>query len=229
MSIVERGARLSLDEARSILGDDVLGPQEVSQAFSGAPTELEMAIPFTREALITARRCGAMLVLRAARDGEGKALTILHLLERCPQVFDAKLLRKAGYQLKDEWGIALEPLAANDTCGSGWALVRKEVLEDSCNLSYDQQEVAVQRFADSLRVPVRRRTAVEGVYDTMLCFLVRKVRLLEHSWDWSSSATLDGGYLNVGGFSPTGMQILSFSRAIRHGRLGVCPTHQPRT
>jgi hypothetical protein len=70
---------------------------------------------------------------------------------------------------------------------------------------------------------------VEGVYDTLLCFLARKVRLLEHSWDWSRSATLDGGYLNVGGFGATGMQILSFSRAIRHGRLGVCPTYQPRT
>jgi hypothetical protein len=229
MSIVKHSPPLSLNEARSILGDDVLGPEEVSQAFGGAPTELEITIPFTREALITARQCGAMLVLRATRDNQGRALTILHLLDRCPQAFDAKLLRKAGYQLKDEWGIALEPLAASDTCDPGWALVRKDVLEDSCNLSYDEQEMAVERFVDLLGAPARRRTAVEGVYDTLLYFLAHRVRLLERSWDWSNSATLDGGYLNVGGFSPTGMQILSFSRAIRHGHLGVCPTYQPRT
>jgi hypothetical protein len=228
MATVEHGPPLRLSEARNILGDDVLGPQEVSQAFGVAPTEPESAIPFAREALITARRCGAMLVLRAARGAEGKALTILHMLDRYPQAFDAKLLRKVGYQLKDEWGIALEPLAARDTCAPGWTLVRKEVLEDSCNLPYDEQEVAVERFADALGAPARRRTAVEIVYDTLLCFRARKVRLLEHGWDWSNSATLDGGYLNVGGFSAAGMQILSFSRAIRHGRLGVCPTCQPR-
>jgi hypothetical protein len=225
---VEHCALLSLAEARTILGDDVLGPEEVAQAFGDAPTELGMTVPFTRAALIAARQWGAMLVLRAARDDQGKALTILHLLDRCPHAFDAKLLRKAGYQLKDEWGIALEPLAASDTCDPGWALVRKEVLEDSCNLSYDQQETALQRFAESLGAPARRRTAVEGVYDTLLCFLARGIRLLERSWDWSDSATLDGGFLNVGGFGPAGMQILSFSRAIRHGRLGVCPTYQAR-
>ena len=42
MSIVEHSPPLSLNEARSILGDDVLGPEEVSQAFGVAPTELEM-------------------------------------------------------------------------------------------------------------------------------------------------------------------------------------------
>jgi hypothetical protein len=226
--MVEQSPRLSLDEARSILGDDVLGPEEVSHAFGGAPPALEIPIPFTRAALINARQRDAMLVLRTAGDDQGRALTIVHLLERCPQAFDAKLLRKAGYQLKDEWGIALEPRAASDICDSGWALVRKEVLADTCNLAYDEQEAAVRRFADALGAPARRRTAVEVVYDTLLCFLARKVRLLEHSWDWSNSVTLDGGYLNIGGFSPTGMQILSFSRAIRHGRLGVCPTYQPR-
>jgi hypothetical protein len=226
---MEHSRRLSLSEARTILGDDVLGPEEVAQAFGGAATGLDVTIPFTREALTTARQCGAMLVWRAARDDQGRALTILRLLDRCPQAFDAKLLHKAGYQLKDEWGIALEPLAARDTCDPGWALVRKEVLEDSCNLSYDEQEMAVQRFAGSLGAPARRRSAVEGVYDTLLCFLTRGVRLLERSWDWSNSATVDGGFLNVGGFSPTGMQILSFSRAIRHGQLGVCPTYQLRT
>jgi hypothetical protein len=228
MSTVEHSPPLNLNEARSILGDDVLGPEEVSQV-GVAPIELGIAIPFTRAALITARQCGAMLVLRAARDDEGKEVTILRMLDRYPQAFDAKLLRKVGYQLKDEWGIALEPLAASDTCTPGWALVRKQVLGDSCNLPYDEQDVAVQRFANLLSAPARRRTAVEIVYDTLLCFLARKVRLLEHSWDWSGSATLDGGYLNVGSFSATGMQILSFSRAIRHGHLGVCPTYQPRT
>ena len=221
---------LRVDEARAILGDDVLGPEEVSQVF-GAPLQAELPreVPFSRDTLAAARQCGVMLVLRTAQPADSSALTILQILDRHPQAFDAKLLRTAGYLLKDEWGIALEPLAATETCTSGWALVRKEVMEDSCNLPYDEQEAAVQGFAALLGVPVRRRTVVEIVYDTVLYFRARNVRLLERSWDWSSSVTLDRAYLNVGGFSSSGMQILGFSRGIRHGRLGVCPTSQPLT
>lgn len=220
---------LRIDEVRAILGADLLGPEEVSHVFGAPPAELLPEIPFSRDTLAAARQCGAMLVLRTAQSADGSALTILQILDRYPQAFDAKLTRKAGYLLKDEWGIALEPLAATETCTPGWALVRKEVMEDSCNLPYDEQAVAVQRFGALLGVPVRRRTAVEIVYDIVLYFGARNVRLLERSWDWSSSLTLDRAYLNAGGFSSSGMQILGFSRGIRHGRLGVCPTSQPRT
>lgn len=221
---------LNTDEARAILGNDLLGSEEVSAAFGAPPrSESEAAIPFSREVLITARRCGAMLVLRSARDAEGTALTIVHMIDRHPPAFDTKLLRQSGYLLKDEWGIALEPLAAAETCTPGWALVRKDILEDSCNLPYDEQGAAIQRFAAALGLPVRRRTAVEIVYDTVLYFRARNFRLLEESWDWSSSVTADRACLNVGGFSSSGMQIIGFSPGIRHGRLGVCPTYQPQT
>ncbi len=221
---------LRVEEARAVLGGDFLGPEDVSQVFGAPPpAQLLCEVPFSRDTLTAARRCGVMLVLRTAQPVDGSALTILQILDRHPQAFDAKLARKAGYLLKDEWGIALEPLAATATCTSGWALVRKEVMEDSCNLPYDEQEAALQRCGALLGVPVRRRTAVEIVYDTVLYFRARTVRLLERSWDWSSSVTLDRAYLNVGGFSSSGMQILGFSRGIRHGRLGVCPTSQPLT
>jgi hypothetical protein len=116
----------------------------------------------------------------------------------------------------------LEPLAATDTCTFGWALVRKEILDETRNLAYDEQDEVVTRH----RVDVRRRTAVEAVYDTLLHFGARHARLLETTWDWTKSRTVDGGYLNVGGFGSTGLQILSFSRAVRHAALGVCPTRQ---
>jgi hypothetical protein len=46
-------------------------------------------------------------------------------------------------------------------------------------------------------------------------------------WDWSSSRTIDGGFLNLGRFNDAGMQVFSYSRAVRHGQLGVCPTRDP--
>jgi hypothetical protein len=222
-------ATVNLDEVRAILGDDLLGPREVERAFGTAVPRAGERIPFARDELIAARRQGEMLILRLASVGEQTPVTILHMLERFPEAFDKKLLRQVGYQLKDEWGIALEPLAASDICTPGWALVRKEILGDSCNLTYDEQGEALGRYAATLKVPataLRRRSAVEAVYDTLLYFVTRNTRLLEKTWDWSGSRTVDGGYLNVGGFTSTGMQILSFSRAVRHGGLGVCPTRQ---
>ncbi|HEX7407187.1 MAG TPA: hypothetical protein VF515_05985 [Candidatus Binatia bacterium] len=219
----------SVSQARTVLGDDVLGAEALANVLGQvSAAELRTEIPFTSAALAAARNSGMMLVLRLAQADDRVPLTIVQMLQRFPQAFDQKLLRQMGYQLKDEWGIALEPLAATETCTPGWALVRKDVLEDSCNLSYDEQDTAIRNYAAMLGdAAVRRRTAVEAVYDTLLYFEARKIRLLERSWDWSSSATLDGGYLNVGGFASAGMQVLSYSRAVRHGQLGVCPTCQP--
>lgn len=216
----------SLDEARAILGGDVLGPEQVRAAFGCIP---KTAVPFefTRAQLQAARAAGEMLVLRVAHLSDNTALTLLELVGRFPQAFDQRLLRQAGYQLKDDWGIELEPLAATETCAVEWALVRKQILDDSRNLAYDEQAAVLQRYAETLHIPaaaVRRRTAIEAVYDTVLYFAARGVRLLENAWDWSASRTVDGGYLNVGGFGSSGMQVLSYSTAVRHGALGVCPT-----
>jgi hypothetical protein len=223
-------ATLSVQDACAILADDVLGPDEVKAAFGLARVTAAPSIPFTRDQLAAARRAGEMLVLRVSQAGDDAPLTIVQMIQRFPDAFDKKLLRRVGYQLRDEWGIELEPLAATDTCTLGWALVRKEVLDESRNLAYDEQDVALRRHAAALGVAataVRRRAAVEAVYDTLLYWGARQVRLLERTWDWSASRTVDGGYLNVGGFTTGGMQILGFSRAVRHGGLGVCPTRQP--
>lgn len=220
----------SVRDARAILGDDVLGPEEVHAALGAVPTEAaQAAVPFTRAELVAARTAGEMLVLRVARLRDGTPLTLLQLVERFPAAFDQKLLRQMGYQLKDDWGIAREPLAATDTCALGWALARKDILDQSRNLAYEAQEVALADYAKTIGAAptvVRRRLGIEAVYDTLLYFVTRNVRLLANTWDWSSSRTLDGGYLNIGGFGASGMQILSFSRAVRHGGLGICPTWQ---
>jgi len=208
-----------------MLGRDVLGAAEVQLVF-GTPAAVP-ALPFGRADLEAAAHRGEMLVLRMGATAGGPPLTILEMLRRFPDAFDARYLRQVGYQLKDEWGIELEPRAGTDTCTTGWALVRKEVLAEARNLIYDDQACALQGYAARVGATVRRRSAVEIVYDTLLYFGARDTRLLQHTWDWSDSPTLDGGLLNVGGFGPTGLQILSYSKAVRHGGLSLCPTRQP--
>ena len=219
----------SVEAARAVLGDDVLGAPEIEVMIGALPAGADVPIPFSHDELRSAAKAGAMLVLRVTQTVDAAPLTILEMVKRFPEAFDQKLLRQMGYQLKDDWGIELEPLAASETCAPGWALVRKEILDETRNLSFELQEPALQRYAELLGVPasaVRRRSSVEIVYDTVLCFEARRVRLLEKTWDWSGSRTVDGGYLNVGGFTPAGMQILSYSRAVRHGALGICPSYR---
>jgi hypothetical protein len=217
-----------LEDARAILGDDLLGPEEVATVFGDNPATVSaLATPFTREQLAAAQRASEMLVRRVTHDGRGVALTLSRLITLFPDAFDKKLLRQMGYQLRDDWGIELEPLAATDTAAPGWALVRKEILDGSTNLTYDEQDQVIALYAQRLDLragELRRRTAVEAVYDTILYAGARQRRLLERTWDWCASRTIDGGYLNVGGFTTRGLQVLSFSTGVRHGALGVCPT-----
>lgn len=224
--------RVTLDEARVLLGQAVFGPEEIGAAFGALdPTATELPIPYGRADLETAATSGEMLILRIAGAG-GQSITIARMVELFPTAFDQDLLRKAGYQLKSDWGIEIEPLAQEQTCTLGWALVRKEILDGSRNLAYDEQSLQLRQYEAALRLPadsVRRRTASEAVFDTVVAFAARGERLLERSWDWTSSPTVDCGYLNVGGFGAKGMQVLSFSGAVRHGALGVCPTRSARS
>ncbi|MCK6556109.1 hypothetical protein L6Q96_16250 [Candidatus Binatia bacterium] len=214
-------------EAQGIMGPGALGPDEVAAAFGASAVPLLPPIPFSAAELRAGRAAGEMLVLRTDRLAADKPLTILAMIDRVPDAFDARALRTTGYLLKDEWGIALEPLAATDTCRAAWALVATDVLPASCNRPFDEQAAALARYTSERGLPanaLRRRTAVEAVYDTVLHFAAGRGRLLERTWDWTSSMTVDEGFLNIGGFGPTGMQIVGYSPGIRHGALGLCPT-----
>ena len=217
----------SIEEARGILGDDLIGPDEVRNAL-GSEIEAVGAIPFTAAELEAAKSVGDLLIVRTAAAG-GTRLTIEALTECFPRCFDTKLLSAAGYALKNEWGILLEPLAKREVCTTGWALITADVLPPTRNLSYDEQDETLQRHIEQRGLAgagARRRSAVEAVYDTAVCFAARQRKLLERTWDWTSSPTEDGGLIQVGGFGPKGMQVLSYSRGTRHGALGACLTRQ---
>ncbi len=221
-------ASSDLVTARRVLGPDVVGPEEVRAALAVAV--VAVPIPYSIAELEGAAAVGEALILHVDRDANGP-LTLLRLIERFPACFDARFLRTMGYQLKDDWGIALEPRAGTDTCTPGWLLVRKTILDPTRNLAYDGQNAQLAHYAQQLKVSpssVRRRSAIEVVYDLIVYQAARGERLLADAWDWSTTGTLDAGYLNVGGFGTNGMQILSYSSAVRHGALGVCPVRTPR-
>lgn len=221
----------SIAQAREIFGAFLLAPDDVARALgvaadrliSGDQTALT-SVPFGRETLTAARARGDALVFRVASDGEAP-LTTLRLLERFPETVQPQLLKGVGYQLKDEWTVDQEPFASTATCEVGWHLVHGAPVPATRNLTYEQQEAALARYAEALGLAGRlsRRTAIEAVYDTVLLNRVHGTRLLEHAWDWSSTPTQDGGFVTVGEFAADGLRIVGYSRAVRFGTLGVCP------
>ena len=223
----------AIADARALFASSFLGPDDVARVLGvdsrrlvdGDGHHLER-VPYARAVLDAARARGDVLVFRAATDGTAP-LTVLRLAERFPETVQPGLLKGVGYQLKDEWTVAQEPFASGDACRPGWRLVHATPVPSTCNLSYELQSAALARYAESLGLAgaLRRRSAIEAVYDTIMLARARGIRLLERGWDWSDTPTQDGGFVTVGEFAADGLRIIGYSRAVRFGTLGVCPQY----
>ena len=220
-----------LDRARALFGPDVIGPDDVGRvlgvepvALAGEEPALLREVPYAFDILEAAHARGELLVLRVANDG-AEPLTVLRLRERFPESIDPKLFKGVGYLLKDEWTLDQEPFAATATCRLEWRLIHREPIPSTCNLSYDLQDAALARYAESIGLESRlhRRSGIEMVYDTIMIERARGVRLLTRAWDWSDTPTADGGYVTAGDFKASGLHVLGYSRAVRFGTLGICP------
>jgi hypothetical protein len=209
-------------DARRVFAADFLGWEEVSPLIDGSPAAaaeraVRERLPFGNDQLMRAADDGMMLVLRVARTGTGKPLTIVELGTRFPGHTDP------GKPSSDPW-YAREPFASEETCRPGWALVDKGLYSRSRNRPYLEQDEELGTRSRLLGLPLRRRSAVEIVYDTLLYAALRGERLLEAEWDWSSSATSDGGFVTAGQFDEQGLHLFGYSQAVRFDSLGVCAT-----
>lgn len=217
----------SIAEARALFGTFMLAPEDVGRVLSmpvGAPSVSGLeAVPYARSVLERARSRGDILVFRTEADEHGP-LTLSRLIERFPEALQPGLRKGVGYQLKDEWTVTEEPFASSATCHGGWRLVHGTPVGSTCNLNYEQQDLALERYADQeAGGSLSRRSAVEAVYDTILLNRAHGTRLLQKSWDWSDTPTQDGGFVTVGQFEDDGLRIVGYSKAVRFGTLGICP------
>lgn len=206
---------ISLDEARSLFGDDLLDADAV-RSLLGTYPEQAPEIPFSRELATAARADGCMLVLRPQSLPGVGPVTLAGLRELC-----ANRDGFVAFAGEDPWFVddeAVNAVAAEP----GWALVAKEPWRETLNLVYDRADVALRRRAAGQ--PWRRRRAAEIAFDTLVYAVARGKRLLGDRWDWSSTHSHDGAFVNVGAFGDKGLDVLSYSKAVKHGALGICPT-----
>jgi hypothetical protein len=214
---------ITIDGAKRIFGSDLLGLADVEAVFGGDvvafSTREEPApiaeLPFDRDTLMRAADEGMMLVFRTPGATSGNRLTVASLAGRFPGT-----RAPSG---EAPWFVR-ERFANDDVCAVGWALVDKDSRSETRNLSYVEQDAALARRSERVGFALRRRTAVEIVYDTLLYAASRGERLLETGWDWSSTMTLDGGAVTAGQFDDAGLRLLAYSKAVRFDSLGVCGT-----
>jgi len=206
---------LSHDEARRLFGADLIDSDALRPLLGRSVADVP-AIPFARDVAIGARESGCLLVYRPATLSDGAPITLTTL---------AAITRErsglVGFAGEEPW--FLDDATANaDAVEGGWALVAKEPWRETLNQTYERAEIALRRRAGT--VAWRRRRAAEIAFDVLAYAAARGTRLLEDRWDWSSTRSHDGGLLNVGRYVEAGLDVLSYSEAVKHGALGICPT-----
>jgi len=203
---------LSPSDGRQIFGDFLVDAADLG-ALLGTPPPAAGAIPFSRAEAEAARDAGCGLVYRPASDAAGRSITLAMLFEATSGD------RSRGFRGDEPWFLG-EPFAAQETVEPGWALFHREPLRESLNRVYDAADAALAARGDGWR----RRRAVEAAFDCLALAAARGTHLLERAWDWTSTSGIDGSLANVGGFGAAGLEVLSYSRVVKHGALGMCPT-----
>ena len=66
---------IEFQEARELLGEDLIGPEEIEKTWGVRPEEIP-DIPFSREELERAKEMGQMLLLRVDRTEDGKPMSM---------------------------------------------------------------------------------------------------------------------------------------------------------
>ena len=137
---------MSIEEARELLGNDFLGPEQVEQAFGVKLAVKEIPVlPYSREDLETAKEQGEMLVLRIEHDDKGELITMEHLT----RMFASQMPKNIKFLYAQEK--AGNPKLGNDCWYKNehffkqhspkleWKLVSKNVLPNSTSKDYIEQ------------------------------------------------------------------------------------------
>ena len=232
--LVPKREAVDFSEAKEIMGKDFLGPEaiETTLGIKLSPEELEQVenIPFTREEMEQAKELGMMLVLRVPHDKDKKPLTLNRMREILAgedKLGDPnKKKTKLFYRQPGDGWYKDEAFATGLVTGFGWGLSKKEVLQESLNKNWDEQEEILKKWAEENNIDpktIKRRTPIEAAYDTMLYYGANKESLLETTYDWTSVQSSDGGFVGVGLFDSGGLRVNGGTRGLRFSNLGVCP------
>ena len=183
----ERTAGIEFQEARELLGEDLIGPEEIEKTWGVSPEEIP-DIPFSREELERAKEMGQMLVLRIDKTADGKPMSMeamnTILAKRWEKEKKGGLLNTAeGWRDRVTGSKDFAEVAPR----AGWVLVSKELLPGSTSKNYiEQTEVIIK----ALREQAFKDAELPDEYEEAIReFEVNKDRLTKlMSENWQQAA-----------------------------------------
>ncbi|MBI3685141.1 hypothetical protein HY250_01935 [Candidatus Azambacteria bacterium] len=143
---------IEFQEARELLGEDLIGPEEIEKTWGVRPEDVP-EIPFSREELERAKEMGQMLVLRVEKTEDGKPMSLEVMIDIIQKRWNKEGKGKLLYT-DDEYKNWKERTGADfsqKAPRAGWTLVSRELLPQSTSKNYAQQtELMVAYLKDTV-------------------------------------------------------------------------------
>lgn len=239
------GGQKMIERARDLLGRDFLGVEAVKNMetkLKGVGVNVEFSLnnlpdfPYNEQDLQVAKRNGEMVVLRAGVNRSGRKndtpLTLIGFRElfRKDPSSNLEAVFYSFHKDATDWYKTQDFATHPGEIQLGWAIVKKDVLPDSTNKNWNQQEEVLKNYGAKIKSDkagnpvVRRRTATETAWDTLLYYTNTGERLLEKVYDWTKSRASDGSLVDVGVFGSYGLLVVRWDPEGAYSSVGVCPS-----
>ncbi len=188
-------------KARSIMGKNFLGLEEVRRGYNVALNPEQIAeIPFSEE------------TLQARKD--------THVLVAGAQLSMNEVRKFADSDFYDTDWYNREAFANDKKVSVRWYLLRKEPVPESCSKTYGQQTALLKQE----EVPF----ACEMTYMVILYWLTHRERLLPDVYVRCQDKSSDGDHVEVGFFRSDGLYVCHYWDDERAGDLGLASSVPPR-
>ncbi|OFZ77729.1 MAG: hypothetical protein A3K03_07865 [Bdellovibrionales bacterium RIFOXYD1_FULL_44_7] len=143
---------IEFQEAKELLGEDLIGPEEVEKTWGVRPEDVP-EIPFSREELERAKEMGQMLVLRVEKTEDGKPMSMEAMIDIIQKRWDKEGKGKLLYTDNEykNWKERTGADFGQKAPRAGWTLVSRELLPQSTSKNYAQQtELMVAYLKDTV-------------------------------------------------------------------------------
>ena len=183
MGLGEKHETIEFREAKELLGEDLIGPEEIEKTWGFRPDEIP-EVPFSREELERAKEMGQMLVLRVERTGDGKPMSLEAMNAILAKRWEKE--KKGGF-LNTAEGWRDRVTGSKDFAEvvprSGWALVGKDLLPESTSKNYlEQTEIIVRALREKSFKDIEMPEEYEEAIREFEANKARLTKLMSENW-----------------------------------------------
>lgn len=171
---------LSITQARSIMGSNFIGPEELNKTSIFKVDNLDEHIPYSEKELLE-KKNEYILIYKASKFKDGNDVTIRGLIDifgKNPDIKEPCFYNQDWYE---------KELFMDRPLEEGWIFIRREVIEES-------RAVQPAKLKENHIFP----TAVICTYAFFVCWLCLDIKLWYHDFIWCDDLDHNGDRIYVG-------------------------------